>query len=462
MLPKCFRELNSPFENKRSEGPRRSESIIGRMPKRDKNEFTTLQMKPGEAELLRLRNQTNAVGALAELVWNSLDADATRIQVDWTHNELMGVESISVVDNGHGIPYDDKRASDHVFMTLGDSRKHTVVHQSPGGRILHGRFGKGRLRALALGGVIRWDTTFAKSMKTRKSYALIATVGESTIEVSRLRNTKGPTGTSATVEFVSEKGNGLDVRDVRRRFALIFAEHLANYPKVKIFIQGEPLEPESIIESRHELGQQVSNLSKSESVDWNLRAVQWKASVSDSKGRLFLCDTDKLVLAEHELNLRGAEGYTFYLDCDKARDWEADGLVSLRDDAQQVFAEARLKAHRFLRSSFHERAATLSEELKEQRLYPFPSAPKDRLRESEEKLFSQCALHIKQGIGSYEKMNLPNKRLLFKLLQEVLHREPSRAAEIVTAVLKLSPDEKRTLEKMVEETASLKGELVAH
>lgn len=431
------------------------------MPKREPSEYLTLQMKPGEAELLRLRNQTNAVGALAELVWNALDADATNIRVDWTHNELMGVETISVADNGHGIPFDEKRPSDHVFMTLGDSHKHTVVHQSPGGRILHGRFGKGRLRALALGGVIRWETTFSKTMKTRKTYNLIATVGESTIEVSRLKSTKGPTGTTASVGFVSEKGNGLDVQDVRRRFALIFAEHMANYPKVKIFIQGEALRPDAIIESRHELGREVSSSGKSQGVEWSLRAVQWKASVSDSKGRLFLCDSDRLVLAEHELNLRGAEGYTFYLDCDKAREWEADGLISLRDEAQQIFTEARLKANRFLRSSFHERAATLTEELKDQRLYPYPSAGKDRVTQSEEKLFSQCALHIKQGLGSYEKMNLPNKRLLFKLLQEVLHQEPKRAAEILTGVLKLTPDEKRTLENMVEETSALKGELVS-
>ena len=39
--------------------------------------YHTLQMKPGETELLRLRNQTNAVGALAELVWNAIDADVS-------------------------------------------------------------------------------------------------------------------------------------------------------------------------------------------------------------------------------------------------------------------------------------------------------------------------------------------------------------------------------------------------
>ncbi len=170
----------------------------------------TIQMKPGETELLRLRNQTNAIGALAELVWNSIDADAHNIHVNWTENELMGVESIVVQDDGHGIPLDEESLSSHPFASLGDSDKHTKRHQSPEGRILHGRFGKGRIRALALGGVIDWDTTFQKSAKSSRRYTIRAVVGEATLQVSELKNSKKSPGTKVTVSHVSEKGNSLD------------------------------------------------------------------------------------------------------------------------------------------------------------------------------------------------------------------------------------------------------------
>ena len=138
-------------------------------------------MKPGETELLRLRNQTNAISALAELVWNSIDADAKSIHVDWDENEMMGVETISVSDDGHGIEVgdDEDKFSDHPFASLGDSAKHTVSHQSPAGRILHGRFGKGRIRALALGGVIDWETVYKNGSKSNKRYSIRAVVGGS-------------------------------------------------------------------------------------------------------------------------------------------------------------------------------------------------------------------------------------------------------------------------------------------
>lgn len=408
-------------------------------------EFLTLHMKPGETELLRLRNSTNAISALAELVWNSLDADAKLVEVDWTENEMMGVDTIEIRDDGHGIAFDEKTPEAHAFMTLGDSAKHTVDHHSPGGRILHGRFGKGRLRALALGGVITWSTVFAKG-KSNKAYVIKATVGESSVEVSRPKASKKAPGTTATVALVSEKGNTLDALDVRQRFSQIFSEHLANYPDIEIRIKGERLDPDALIRGQHELGAYDTSFTDGDELHWNLRATQWTDRVSDAKGRLFLCDEQKVVIAEYELGLRGAEDYTFYLDCARTREWEEDGMIAMRDDAQEVINEARRTAHKFLRRSFKQRAQSLTEELIDQRIYPYSTASTSPAEEEEKKLFSHFALHIRQSVGSYDKMNLDNKRLLFKLLQELLHREPMAVAEVLSNVLKLSHEDRKSLE----------------
>lgn len=406
-------------------------------------EFLTLHMKPGETELLRLRNGTNAVSALAELVWNALDADAKNVDISWGENELLGVENVTVSDDGHGMAFNEEDPNAHPFMTLGDSAKHTVVHHSPEGRILHGRFGKGRLRALALGGVITWDTTFAKG-KGHQSYFIKATVGESSVEVSRPKASKKPTGTRATVTLVSEKGNALDIHDVCMRFSQIFSEHLSNYPNITITVQGEKLDPAELIRGRHELGEYDTNFTTGDEVNWNLRAVQWRDRVSDAKGRLYLCDDKKVVIAEYELGLRGAEDYTFYLDCKRTREWEEDGMIAMREDAQEVLNEARRTAHKFLRRSFKQRAQSLTEELIEQRIYPLSSTAS----ESDQKLFAQFALHVRQSIGSYEKMNLDNKRLLFKLMAELMHREPTALVEVLSNILKLSHEDRKSLETL--------------
>ena len=150
------------------------------------------------------------------------------------------------------------------------------------------------------------------------------------------------------------------------------------------------------------------------------------------------------MIAEYELGLRGAEDTTFYLDCSRTREWEADGMIAMRDDAQEVLNEARRAAHKFLRRSFKQRAQSLTEELIEQRIYPLAS----NADETQKKLFSQFALHVRQSIGSYEKMNLDNKRLLFKLMAELMHREPNALAEILSNVLKLSHEDRKALESL--------------
>ena len=257
-----------------------------------------------------------------------------------------------------------------------------------------------------------------------------------------------------TVSHISDKGNTLDEKSVRRRFSLIFSEHLANYPDIAIFIKGERLQPETMIEKRKNLGAFTTEFEPSGKVNWDLRCVHWKEPVSEGRGRLFLCDDNRLVIGEHDLNLRGAEEYTFYLDCEQARDWEDDGLIALKDDAQQVFLEARLRAHRFLRKTFQDRANSLAEELEEQRLMPYPTALSPA-QERQKRMFKQMALHIKQNIGSYDKMNLDNKRLLFKLLQTTIELDPNRAVEVVNKSLKMSAEDRKSLQGLAAEPAGV-------
>jgi DNA topoisomerase VI subunit B len=49
--------------------------------------------------------RSNGINAIAELIWNSLDADATEIRVNYSKNIMGKYESIAVEDNGNGLSY---------------------------------------------------------------------------------------------------------------------------------------------------------------------------------------------------------------------------------------------------------------------------------------------------------------------------------------------------------------------
>jgi hypothetical protein len=89
------------------------------------------------------------VQALAELIWNGLDAEATAIKVTAEEGDVR-LESMTVQDNGHGMSYEEAASA---FEYLGGSWKKANNLSKNGKRHLHGKEGRGRLRALALGRV---------------------------------------------------------------------------------------------------------------------------------------------------------------------------------------------------------------------------------------------------------------------------------------------------------------------
>src|SRR5882724_3031661 len=106
--------------------------------------------------------------ALAELIWNALDAEATKVSVE-VDNSPLGLRSIRIRDNGHGIP---PQEAEQVFMHLGGSWKRHTNKSKNGKRVLHGEEGKGRFRALALGRVAEWLVTVPNGAKQLVRYRI--------------------------------------------------------------------------------------------------------------------------------------------------------------------------------------------------------------------------------------------------------------------------------------------------
>src|SRR6266699_1349755 len=107
-----------------------------------------------------VERQTRAkpVPALAELIWNGLDADATKIDVAFAHDDLAGgMSKIVVYDNGDGFPRAKAKA---LFGNLGGSWKRHTRHTQRGKRIIHGQEGRGRYKAFALGQAVEWKVCF--------------------------------------------------------------------------------------------------------------------------------------------------------------------------------------------------------------------------------------------------------------------------------------------------------------
>ncbi len=86
--------------------------------KRVSEQAYTVEVQPDYLEKI---TRARPAQALAELIWNSLDADASYVSTRFGHNALGGLASIQLRDNGTGIPYEK---APELFKRLG--REHAL------------------------------------------------------------------------------------------------------------------------------------------------------------------------------------------------------------------------------------------------------------------------------------------------------------------------------------------------
>ena len=118
-----------------------------------------------------MERQTRAepVHALSELVWNSLDGDASKVSVDFEFKDLAGgLSKIIVADNGDGFSRDDAPT---LFGNLGGSWKRNSRQSRMKRRVMHGQEGKGRYKAFALGSAVDWHVSYVQKDKL-KAYSI--------------------------------------------------------------------------------------------------------------------------------------------------------------------------------------------------------------------------------------------------------------------------------------------------
>ena len=58
-----------------------------------------------ERDHIESLTKANGINAVSELIWNALDADATKIDIEFEANSIGTYSYIRIKDNGHGLDY---------------------------------------------------------------------------------------------------------------------------------------------------------------------------------------------------------------------------------------------------------------------------------------------------------------------------------------------------------------------
>lgn len=308
------------------------------------------------------------ISALEELIWNALDADAHEVRVDLITNALGAVEAVRVSDDGTGI---DVLKADATFGSLGGSWKRFGTVTEGGVRRLHGRHGRGRFKAFALGARVEWRTT-VRIDGALKSYVLAGDAATPGVFGLVAQEQVGPgTGTEVYVSNASVNCDSLlNAAESVQTLAARFALYLKSYPDVRIFFNGLPVTP--VVVQRQTTDYKLTLENGAEA---RLEVIEWKCKFAGA-GRLVFAGTDGFQLHEQAAGIRSnGQPFTAYLVSPRIPALAAENALvmdELNPEVRQFIDAARkvLKAHflvqmdeniKAFRKEWKARIATFSE-----------------------------------------------------------------------------------------------------
>ncbi|HDP35050.1 MAG TPA: hypothetical protein ENN29_08080, partial [Candidatus Hydrogenedentes bacterium] len=392
----------------------------------------TVEVREDHLETLA---QTKPLVALAELIWNALDAEATETRVEFVENDLQGVETIRIMDNGHGLHYDDAFL---VFRNLGGSWKRQGLRTRERRRVLHGKYGKGRFRAFSLGSTVSWRSTYkdGNDFYTYRIAGEAAKLGEFAIYPRAGAATQNATGMTVEIGQVSDAAGMLRGVKAMEDITNLFALYLRQYPDTRIIYDGIPLDPGNAEKRFARYALEPMVMESGERVTAELDVVEW--NIPGKRG-LVLCDEDGFmrINALPRLHFRGFS-YTAYLKSAHVATLDQEGLLDTGEmypDLRQMLDAARAK----LREHFTQREAEDAQDVvafwKEIGLYPYGDAPRNAAEANEQRIFDIYATHLDRIFTDFASVPLRTKRLVLRLIQELVHAEPVRVASILDELI---------------------------
>ncbi|MCX6244655.1 MAG: ATP-binding protein [Bacteroidetes bacterium] len=395
--------------------------------------------------------KANGITALAELIWNSLDADATVIKLDYQRDALGNFKFIKVTDNGHGLPFEKAKL---VFGKLGGSDK-KINHQSPKGRVYHGKEGRGRFKCMALGDLATFKTMY-KNNGHYETYSIVLDRNDlSHAEISDLKQLpkgQGEQSFEVKINNVIQKNAEFGTK-FENRFNLeeIFAPYWMNYQDFQIFFNGNELKFGSLIRDSYEkeVIYEISGIKTS----FVIKVIEW---TFENAKKTYLCNTKGIPYNTLNLGIRSSLPISMFIQSSYIEKLHSENLLDLGEYdnyINSVYDDAKKIGREYIRDRMHFYSLEFIQELKKNNLYPYVGEPQNIVEDSTRKVFDIVALQVHQYLPSFEDQDFKGKKLTLSLIKQALEKDSNALRKILKEVIELPQDKQDDLAELLECTS---------
>lgn len=392
--------------------------------------------------------------SLCEYIWNGFDAQASKIDLNFTVDGLGSIESITISDNGYGIPHSKLQEK---FEPVFESKKALENKLKKNQSAIHGKNGIGRLTFFTFARNASWTTVYEDSGSnlTYEIYTNAENINLYTGINATPKKTENPTGTTVTFSGIHNLVGG-QLGDKFREYLLKeFAWFLAlNSDRgFTITINGKTLEYSELVADHEEL----EILHEKTGTNFKVRYIRWNQKFNNEPSRYYYCSSEfkEKWKEPTAIKNRGEQFYhsvfiqSPYFDSFSFQSQEAEKqealLVGTRSDSQFRFLRKklatilRIKRRPFLKVFAQQMLADF-----EEKNIISASAPENfkntliTLYEMQPRIFS--------SLGTEQ------RKMLARLLESLIKSDQKQTLpSLLSEVVDLTEEEQTELTKIIDE-----------
>jgi hypothetical protein len=401
-----------------------------------------------------LARQTRAqpIAALAELIWNSLDGEASSVDVEFERADLAGgLSKIVVYDNGEGFP---RSEAAKLFGNLGGSWKRVTRRTRTKSRMVHGQEGRGRYKAFALGRSIVWKVCYLDAGKPKAFEISLLESDLKDVAITEERDAPGQaSGVIVEIADIKRDFRVLESDEGLQELAETFALYLINYQDVAIRIAGQRLDPETAIAGQEQLTLPPIKDADGTEYPAELHLIEWRA---DTKRTLYLCSENGFPLDQVETRFH-VPGFSFsaYLKSPYIAALHNDGRLGVAEmvpELRQAVDVAREAIKEHFRERAAQRARNVVEEWKSADIYPFKGEPTTPVEKAERQVFDIVAVNVQEFTPELAAATPKARALHLRMLRHAIERGPDDLQMILREVLDLPERKQKELAALLQET----------
>lgn len=406
-----------------------------------------------ERDHIESLTRANGMTALSELIWNSLDADATEINISYKKNSLGNYDYIIIKDNGHGLEYNNAQK---VFGSLGGSEKKTKT-QSPTGRHYHGKEGKGRYKSLALGDLVTFTSVYKNGSSQLNEFNIVFDRNHlSTSNFSDLKKLpKGEGESGFQVEILNvDKKHATEALDKKYRIELEqkYASYYISYPSFLVSFNGINLDFSSVI--KNTLEKKISLEIDGKNSLFLIKIIEWNFNIE--KKKTYLCNYKGIPFNEDNLGIRSSLPISIFIQSDYIEFLHRDNKLNIDGLDENLLAikkEAVKIGRDYIKNQLHKYSSEYISKLKNDGIYPYKDKAESIFEESKRQVFDIVALQVHEFLPNFDEQELKAKKLTLSLIKEALEKDATSLRRILSEVIELPDNKRDELVDILEETS---------